>query len=62
MKDYILFRMDKDNRIPIESGTTNDIAMIVPMNSEQKNRLFKDYPESKNNLYVLLNGVVFKLD
>ncbi|MBO2704031.1 hypothetical protein [Lactiplantibacillus plantarum] len=62
MTNYILFRMDNGNKIPIESGATNDITMILPMNDEQKNRLLKDYPESKNNLYMFISGVIFKLD
>ncbi|WP_259682632.1 hypothetical protein [Lactiplantibacillus pentosus] len=36
MTNYILFRMNDGNKIPIESGTTNAIAMILPMNNELK--------------------------
>lgn len=58
--EIIYFYKEDETNIPIIYGTANDYSFLV-QNDEVKKKIQKDYPQSKNNLFVLVQGFEFKV-
>lgn len=59
---FIYYKDDQGNRIPIlvDSGVRKTSLQTYITDSYVK-KIQSEFPKSKNNLYVLIDGVEFKL-
>ncbi|KRM91467.1 hypothetical protein [Liquorilactobacillus cacaonum] len=60
--DFIYFYKDKNkNNIPILTGSDIRFESIIWLDLEQKKKIFTNWEKSKNNLFVFVDGMEFKL-
>ena len=61
MKRAILFYKAKNENHFINEVIVNESSPLLNIKSESREDIEKRYPESKNNLYALVDGVEIKL-
>lgn len=61
LMEIIYFYKDEENNIPIVVEHTNNLSSSL-LNTEEFNEMIKQFPEAKNNLYVLVGRTEFKLN
>ena len=61
MKQAIYFLKEEANNIPVSVATYNDVRSVVFPSKEESELIRESFPKAPGNLYVLVEGVVFKL-
>lgn len=57
----IYYYKENGNNIPIMSCSTNDVSLLAYLPEEELEEIYRQFPLAKNNLYVLIDGVEFKM-
>lgn len=63
MKDAIYFYKEdgENNIVLVSSYNEGDVKGVIFKTPVILERIINDFPKAKDNLYVLIDGVVFKL-
>lgn len=61
VKQAIYFYKENKNNIAIVVNDYNDIKTVIFPSSEELELIRSKFPKTKENLYVLVDGVIFKL-
>lgn len=61
MKQAVYFYRENDYNVPIAVVYYDDVKMALTLTEEVAERLKTNHPQCEDNLYVLAEGMVFKL-
>lgn len=62
LKQAVYFYKENTHNIPISIASYNDVKMVVFPSNEELEHISTKFPKAKGNLYVLVDGVTFKLN
>lgn len=61
MKEYIVFYKEDNHNVAISTG--KDFLMnLIPYPEKRKQIIFEEFHESKNNLFISVDGIEYKID
>ena len=62
MKQAVYFYRENDYSVAIGLGKSNDdVGRLLALTKEEMEHFNTEHPQSKDNLYALVDGVVFKI-
>lgn len=62
LKQAVYFFRENEENIAVFVADYNDVKQVLFVSVERLERINREFPKTKNNLYVLIDGVIFKLE
>ena len=62
LKQAVYFFKENEENIAVFVADYNDVKQVLFISGERLERINREFPKRKGNLYVLMDGVIFKLE